>query len=676
MKNLRTVMIITVSAIFVCGSVQAQDASEQILLNLQNRFGIPESVNDEAVGQLLNLMDSQGRFSDINYPRKGGQGTSDVRRHPERLRTICRAYVSPASRFHGDEALRDKIITSMLFWAELGAQVRGRWWWRVIGLPNRFQASIGMMYPDFKDDMDVRRTLGHYYEDIARIKPGELSPEANTAELYANRLIGAALTRNESEVLRIAEAARNNLFGIADSLRGGGRNSTEEGITPDYGFNQHAGHGNQIYWGNYGNEYLKVINWWIHIFRGSEYEFSEDKLQIISDAHLEGTQYFVYNQRLDPFTNGRFTLQERGVRSNLQEFLTYDPPRKQELQHYLDRYTHGKSDANYFAGTKPFYFYDMLIHRRKDYYVSLRMTSFRTVCSSSGHGNGYMNYYTGAGAMWIMVDGTEYPGSFLKEWNWRRLPGTTVAQESGRLPLVQWGQGGNNGTNFAGSASDGTVAVSGFHVKRGGVEGKKSWFFFEEGFLALGAGIHSEKAARVQTTVNQFAPSGALPAHAERIHHNRIGYVALQDRFTVRHSSKSTDIALDHGSKPRDAGYAYAVLPGMEAQRFQAWQPDFLIVANTETVQAVRLADGTLLAVFYTSGTLRHNGEDLLSVSEPLVMMYKPGEGVYAADPYGYNGKNEDVRIEVHYGDAPGTYTLKYGEMLYRGKTAKAAPSR
>ncbi|MCC5845699.1 MAG: hypothetical protein JJU05_15725 [Verrucomicrobia bacterium] len=668
MLKTRSILKITALVFLTSGTVRAGEASEQILLNLQQRFGIPESVNDGEIGRLIDLMDDEGRFRDVNYPRKGGNGNSQsLRLHPERLRTISGAYASPASRFHRNASLREKIITSMVFWAELDAR-DSNWWWRAIGYPNRFQGSIAMMYPDIKDTLEVRLKLGRYFEDIATIKPSVFGPEANSAEMYANRLIGAALSRNESRVLAIAEAARDNLFGIVDSLREG-RNSLKEGITPDYGFNQHAGHGNQIYWGNYGNVYLGVINWWIHIFRGSEYEFGGDQLQIISDAYLEGTRYFVYNQRLDPFTNGRFIVQERGVRSNLENFLTFDPPRKQELQNYLDRYTDGKSDGNYFAGTKPFYFYDMLIHRRKDYYVSLRMTSFRTVCNSSGHGNGDMNYYTGAGAMWIMVDGTEYPRSFLEAWNWRRLPGTTVAQESGRLPLVNWGQRGTNGTNFAGSASDGTVAVSGFHLKRGGVEGKKSWFFFEDGFVALGAGIHSEKTARVQTTVNQFAPAGTLPASAERIHHNQIGYVALQDRFTVSHSAKSTDIALDHGSKPGDASYAYAVLPAMAEQDFNAWQPDFLLVANTGTVQAVRLADGTLLAVFYEPGTLRYNETDLLTVSEPVVLMYKPGEGVYAAAPYGYNGEHPETRIEVHYGDAPRTYTLKHGEKLFRGRT-------
>jgi len=63
---------------------------------------------------------------------------------------------------------------------------------------------------------------------------------------------------------------------------------------------------------------------------------------------------------------------------------------------------------------------------------------------------------------------------------------------------------------------------------------------------------------------------------------------------------------IDHGVRPRDAHYAYAVLPGATAQELAEWvaHPPVRIIANTSAQQAV-VNDllGIAEIVFHSAGT-------------------------------------------------------------------------
>jgi chondroitin AC lyase len=192
--------------------------------------------------------------------------------------------------------------------------------------------------------------------------------------------------------------------------------------------------------------------------------------------------------------------------------------------------------------------------------------------------------------------------------------------------------------------------------------GRKAWFLFDREVVALGAGINSSRDEPVGTTLNQTGLHGpvlidgnaAEPGEAKVqpsswVLHDEIGYVFLgpaaasvkvgpqagdprpgsKARSSTPINASVFTLWIDHGVRPRDAQYAYAVLPGINAQELAEWQthPPVRVVANTIEQQAVindRL--GVAEIVFYGAGTVTLAAGVTVKVDHPcLVLLAKHG---------------------------------------------------
>ena len=169
---------------------------------------------------------------------------------------------------------------------------------------------------------------------------------------------------------------------------------------------------------------------------------------------------------------------------------------KQALQHI--------GGDNSLTGNRMFWRFDYMVHRRNNYMPSSRMTSTRTVGNEAGNGDGEFNYYASNGVNYLFVTGHEYDGNFFKIFNTRQYPGITAEQDNDPLPIPDWCEGGNNGNCFAGGVSDSLYGTCGMILDRRGLQAHKAWFYFDEEFVCLGAGICNAKGnAEVFTTLNK-----------------------------------------------------------------------------------------------------------------------------------------------------------------------------
>lgn len=109
-------------------------------------------------------------------------------------------------------------------------------------------------------------------------------------------------------------------------------------------------------------------------------------------------------------------------------------------------------------GTTAFYRSDMLISKIGDAYFSVRLASPWTIATEAGNGENLKGYYMGEGVTSYMRNGNEYENIF-PFWNWRRLPGITVPDDTIPLPLLTW-DGYRNDSTFAGVLSSGTAGVA------------------------------------------------------------------------------------------------------------------------------------------------------------------------------------------------------------------------
>jgi hypothetical protein len=88
-------------------------------------------------------------------------------------------------------------------------------------------------------------------------------------------------------------------------------------------------------------------------------------------------------------------------------------------------------------------------------------------------------------------------------------------------------------------------------------------------------------------------------------------------------------LALDHGVAPRDAGYAYTVLPigGMAAAMHEAESPRVKVLQNDSHVQAVESAkDAMVQGVFYQAGAVKTT-LGILKVTEPCAVLVRRVDG-------------------------------------------------
>jgi hypothetical protein len=309
--------------------------------------------------------------------------------------------------------------------------------------------------------------------------------------------------------------------------------------------------------------------------------------------------------------------------------------------------------------------------------TTLRMLSSRTLRPETAAGGNTKGFFAGDGMTLFVQDGDEWGArgeqSLVPALDWQRLPGTTV-QHNGVIPYYDMFQTATNSvgtSNLVGSASDGKYGVAMMDYRRGGVTltAKKSWFFFDNEVVALGADIDDAGAASpVFTSLNQALLDGPVTvadaAGGQRtlslgdsaslngvgwIQHDDLGYVILDasNRTTVQAKQQSGGGSsvpvfsawVDHGSRPLNKTYAYAVVPGLSPDETAAYAANspIQVLANTPTVQAVRNAAlGQTQIAFFGAGAVSINATTWVAVNQPaLLIVREVGEDleITASDP-------------------------------------------
>ncbi|GAA4790108.1 polysaccharide lyase 8 family protein [Streptomyces ziwulingensis] len=321
---------------------------------------------------------------------------------------------------------------------------------------------------------------------------------------------------------------------------------------------------------------------------------------------------------------------------------------------------------------------DRAVHRRKGWAACLSMASDRISHYEWGNGENLRGWHTGAG--WLSWWGDTYANEQYSQSFWAtvdpyRLPGTTVSRR--RLADGEGGQWGAErpAAKWVGGATDGTYAAVGQHLKglSSTLEARKSWFFLDEGVVCLGAGVTAADGEPVDTVVDNRR-LGATGTHTLTVDGRRQpaapgwtrtftdpgwahleghgGYVfpeggrvtALREERTGRWSDIRTGSAttpltdryvtlyVDHGTDPRDDGYAYVLMPGASATRTAsraAGVRRWLLgsVTNTPQAQGVRVPSLGVTAVnFWAAGTV-----GALTVSAPCSVLVRHGRGGTAA---------------------------------------------
>lgn len=490
---------------------------------------------------------------------------------------------------------------------------------------------------------------------------------ANTTDVCNYIMNAAIVDENPTRINQVAGIITNALSVITGVKA--------EGIQPDYGFSQHVGNGRQLYMGNYGKEYTNGIIGFLTLTAGTYFHFPDNKVAVLENLFLNSVSWSCYRNILDQNQYGRFPEADSysTLTSQLSKILSANTAQKAALQNLYNWMTRSSASnaQNIQTGNQMFWRHDFMVQKGKDYMVSTRMTSTRTVGCESGNNAGLKNYYTGSGVCYLYVSGNERYET-LTDQNWRRLPGITSPQKpiTSTLPLVEWGANSDNLDAFAGGVSDGKTGVCGFIYSKNHVETNlkayKSYFYFIDYFVALGAGITAGTNYLVPyaTTVNQVKYKGTFivdneglsttiaasqmlkPIRSDWACINTVGYHFLTNtqvnyETTTLGTTPIAWIGLNHGNMPVDEQYAYAVYPKVTQAELQTKvaNPPFAVFSNTTSIQAVLDKNNNIAQIiFYKAGSITlPNGLGTCQVNSPAVLQLRwTNDSVHisAANPY------------------------------------------
>ena len=195
-----------------------------------------------------------------------------------------------------------------------------------------------------------------------------------------------------------------------------------------------------------------------------------------------------------------------------------------------------------------------------------------------------------------------------------------------------------------GGVTDGIRGAAVFTMNLDGVQAKKAYFFDTDAIYQLGSGITSTAPYKVETTINCCIRNGEIEQGENWFHHDGIGYrgenlqlltgertgdwrILEGGRTEPKMETKDLfQLRIDHGVKPQNASYSFAILPNATPEETQNWSKG-KVFANTEICQAIEFNDGTIGAIFHAQGKLGN-----FETKSPGVFLIK-GKKVLAVDP-------------------------------------------
>lgn len=587
-----------------------------------------DDLNQRAARDAASLA-PDGRWADINY---ASQERSEwaAAGHLDRILRMAKSARILRNEGRPDAALEGKINLALKWWTDRDYH-NSNWWWNEIGVPLLLGQIGNLMLPQIPaPELD---------KIVAIMKRSDWRRVPWT---------GANLTWGVT--IEIARGCiQNDPFAVAE---GYGRmygeikivSQLQDGIQQDYSFHQH---GAQLYNGGYGLDFASDVARFVSFSWGTQFQIPADKMAIFSSYLLDGERWMIrgFGKGFDYSVIGREITRPAKAPSlaaksagpiypSLGEvygfahalaLLANEPsPRQQELQQFA-AYVSGHPGAPAFTGNKQFWSSDYMAQRRDDYFTSVKMLSQRMLNAELVNSEGKKSVHLSDGANFLYLDGDEYRNIF-PVWDWTKVPGATAIQgtlDTGEPDAIK----ARGKTNFDGGVSDGAYGLATMDLKRGNLTARKSWFFFDSSYVALGTAISLEGDAQqdVATDVNQTLLRGdVLTSEAQQplgqgsysyntsravwIYHNHVGYLfpprAKLHLSVGPQTGRWSDIGagpdkpvtknvfdlwMDHGVAPQDERYQYIVLPNTTAEGVaqRARDSGLDILANNSSIQAV-----------------------------------------------------------------------------------------
>ena len=650
-------------------------------------------VSDSQVESVLAIMNDDGSFQGIDYEDLSRIAGFPHGRHTRDLVNLARAYRNSNSRFCRDGELKERITRGLQHWVD-NDYVGDNWHDNQITTPTNLTNLMLLIGDELPDNlvqqaqpMIRRATMIEEPGVFYGARPG--GDRIAIAGIVAKNLLFLGEREEFDDIIQI----------IAGEIK---FTTGERGMQHDYSFHHRHDRVNNTTDYGYG-KYANAFGEWSWYVAGTRYQFPAESINMLVDYYLDGVYkqlvYGVYDDvgvRNRSITGRRGNLSPRGI-VEIERLLYSTDYRADELKEIL-RLRRGelsrttRSFATFFWQTEHFVF------QRPDFYTSVRMHSTRNRNMEEPYnGPGIVTHHRADGTNYLLLKGDEYH-NIWPVYDWQKVSGTTVMQKPrlhGPDDIQKDGL-----TDFVGAVTDGLYGAVAYDFKspHDMVEAKKSWFFFDREYVAMGSEINSVPDLPVYTTINQALMRGdvsvmqdgrvrQLPAGDHNLdnvkwaYHDRVGYIlpepasvhllnqAQQGRWSDLTLQKNISdeiitedvflMGFNHGNRPLGGSYQYIVVPGVSQQdlsRSAANNRNIDILSNGSGIHAVRHNGlGICQIAAYRAGKVELSpGSDVEFFSPGMAMLKMSGTritGLTLSDP-----SRQLTRLMI---SVPGRYTGK-----------------
>lgn len=631
MLRLITAVLFLQTIIFPAAHAASRDTDPKLLLLKHQVLKdiLATAVHEKEVMDVAATIKEDGSWADIDYTDKtrGGWPVAD---HLSRLNSMAVVYKNPG-RLKDDPALLKKITSGLNYWLQHDF-ICPNWWYPQIGVP-KILAPIMLM-------MEDKLTPAQMETGIKILERAKIGMTGQNKVWLSGNVIYRSLLNNDTAAVTLAVKTIQDEIIVSEG----------EGIQPDYSFHQH---GTQQQFGNYGSAYAADMLKWAGIFQGTPYQFDAAKITILRNYLLQGMKWIIWKNKMDISACGRqlFPAAQVDKAKSIAQIMKKMPLVDAA---YKDQYATTLKD---FEGDNHFWKSDMTVHRRNNFYASVKMSSKRVGGAESCNEENIQGYHLGDGATYFYQSNEEYTDIF-PFWDWKMIPGVTAFHDDIPLPVLPC-SGYNIPTDFTGGVSDGANGIAAINYQRDSLYAHKAWFFFDDAIICLGAGIHSSENKEIRTTINQsFLHGNVVVKQAVAANTIPLGTHHLDNVKWVLHdnwgyyfpAAATLDLSnqsqpgswhnvlkrmpdqqmkadmftlwFNHHVQPKAGSYAYYVFAGATAANIETRAEAWAITENSAAIQAVEnpLAKRAGL-VFQQPGEVSTKTFGKISADQPCILM-------------------------------------------------------
>ncbi|MFT4566488.1 MAG: chondroitin AC lyase [Saprospiraceae bacterium] len=647
--------------LYVNHSVNAQSDDFTIIKKRVVAELMKSEITDDLVKSIINRMDKEGSFNDINYVDLSRTASFPHRHHTSNLVYLAKAYNSKSSKYHKSSIIKEHITKGLKFWVDNNF-VGDNWHNNQISTPT----NLGNLM------LLIGEELPSVLVDAAQPMIGRAHMNASGARPSGDRIVIAGILAKNLLFINNEEKFDEIIELIEGEVK---FNTGKRGMQHDFSFHHRTDRVNNTT--SYGyTKYANAFGEWSYYVAKTKYAFSVKKINHLIDYYLDGIyKQHVYGIYPDISVKNRsITHKAKFAPRSVEEIyrlMKSTDYRKDELEEIITlrkgEVKPSQSFAKFFWQTEHFVF------QRPNYYTTVRMFSTRNRNMEVPYnGPGKPTHHRADGTNYLQLKGDEYH-NIWPVYDWQKISGATIVQKSELPPPSEIQQEGF--TDFVGAVTDGLYGAVAFDFlsPHDFVRAKKSWFFFDTEYVCLGTDIKLNKKLPVTTTINQVlmrsdvlvSQDGEIEQmvkgnrelkNVKWVYQDNVGYIFpeptainLSNQTETGRWSDITDqknisdelvseevftLWYDHGVRPNNASYQYIVVPNTDEKNLEEVSSNnahIEILSNTAAIQAVKNHDLDICQLaFYKAGGVNISDDIHVNMdSQGMAMLKMNGNRIH-----------------------------------------------